>query len=297
MDIDPEIIDKNPFDHVDPSGGDEDGDELIPMTSTTIGGGAFHNHGMDETSFIHHEGLPQVDESTSLIQRESMIDDAWDRIRQKYPKVNPANFTATIDEFDQVIVKLKRMGGKSRPLFNQNGEINDKLPKKIVDGLGPPAEDIIATNEEHISELEGRRENVAGASLSEVEQEAINREIEQLDRENEVIEERMSLKDRVKAIFKKYGFTVFSVVSAVGIVIGVIVSSLKNGLSNVAKGVGNGLKTIGKKLGEILPGMVGAIVSFLFKTAGEVVGFLAKNAWLLIVAVLLYFVEQFKKKK
>ena len=89
-----------------------------------------------------------------------------------------------------------------------------------------------------------------------------------MEGENEQIQERMSLRDRVKAIFKKYGFTVFAVVSAVSVVIGVIVSNLSKGLSKLGKGVGDGLKTIGKKLGEILPGMVGAIVSFLFKTAG-----------------------------
>ena len=72
---------------------------------------------------------------------------------------------------------------------------------------------------------------------------------------------------------------------------------LKKGLTNVAKGVGNGLKAIGKKIGDILPGMIGAIASFIFKTAGEVIGFLGKNAWLLIVAVVIYLVEQFKKKK
>ena len=134
--------------------------------------------------------------------------------------------------------------------------------------------------------------------------ETLKREIDEqeknianLEDENEKIQERMSLRDRVKAIFKKYGFTVFAVVSAVGVVIGVIVSNLSKGLTKLGKGVGNGLKTIGKKLGEILPGMVGAIVSFLFKTAGEVIGFLGKNAWLLIVAVVLYFVEQFKKKR
>ena len=38
---------------------------------------------------------------------------------------------------------------------------------------------------------------------------------------------------RVKAIFKKYGFTVFAVVSAVGVVIGVIVSNLSKGLTNI----------------------------------------------------------------
>ena len=77
-------------------------------------------------------------------------------------------------------------------------------------------------------------------------------QITQLERENEVIEERMSLIDRVKAIFKKYGFTALAVLSAAGVV---IVSNLKNGLTRLAKGVVNGLKALGMKLGEILPGM------------------------------------------
>ena len=55
----------------------------------------------------------------------------------------------------------------------------------------------------------------------------------------------MSLRDRVKLIFKKYGFTVFAVVSAVGLVIGVIVSNLQKGLTSLGKGVGGALKTIG----------------------------------------------------
>jgi hypothetical protein len=122
-------------------------------------------------------------------------------------------------------------------------------------------------------------------------------ENEQLRERNEAIEEHKPLKQRIKDIFKKYGFTVTAVVTAVGVIIGVIIKSLTSGLATVAKGVGNGLKTIGKKLGQILPGMVGAIASFIFRTAGEVVGFLAKNAWLLIVAVVLYFVERYKKKR
>ena len=36
-------------------------------------------------------------------------------------------------------------------------------------------------------------------------------EISRLEAENEIIEERMSLRDRVKLIFKKYGFTIFAV--------------------------------------------------------------------------------------
>ena len=295
MDVDPtETGDReNPFDPVEP-GNDDDEGESIPMTSTSRRGYDNPNY-QEETSFID-------DENTPLILREERRDGAWERIREKYPKVNPANssFTSDIDEYDRVVVRMKRKGGKSYPLFKPDGELNDKLPKTIKESLGPSAEKVIEANE---NEITRRREKVKDLESSrkevrEDQRENIDRnidqqreEIENLERENEVIEERLSLRDRVKAIFKKYGFTAFAVLSAVGAVIGVIVSNLKSGLSKLGKGVGNGLKAIGKKLGEILPGMIGAIASFIFKTAGEAIGFLAKNAWLLIVAVVVYFVE------
>ena len=273
---------------------------MIPMTSTSRRGYDNPNY-EEETSFID-------DENTPLIQREERRDDAWERIREKYPKVNPANtsFTADIDEYDRVVVRMKRRGGKSYPLFRSDGEPNEKLPKTIRESLGPSAERVIETNEREITR---RREKVRDLESSRKEaglsgRDNIDRDIEQqreeidnLERENEGIEERLSLRDRVKAIFKKYGFTAFAVLSAVGAVIGVIVSNLKSGLSKLGKGLGNGLKAIGKKLGEILPGMIGAIASFIFRTAGEAIGFLAKNAWLLIVAVVVYFVEQVKNKQ
>ena len=107
----------------------------------------------------------------------------------------------------------------------------------------------------------------------------------------------MSLKDRIKSIFKKYGFILSAVFLAVTVVISVLVLNLKNGLTTLGEKLGGGLKDVGKKLGQILPGLVVAIVSFIFKTAGEAIGFLAKNAYLLIVAVVVYFAEQFKNRK
>ena len=129
------------------------------------------------------------------------------------------------------------------------------------------------------------------------EEENVREGQERVETARERVNERLlSLRDRIKEIFKKHGFTVIAVATAIATVIGVIVSNLKAGLTNVAKGLGNGLKELGKKLGEILPGMIGAIASFLFRTAGEVIGFLAKNAWLLIVGLVVLAVEQFKKK-
>ena len=297
MEVDPTETD-NPFEPVDP-GDDDDEGESIPMTSTSRRDRGFDNRNYEETSFI--------DENTPLIRREERRDDAWERIREKYPKVNPANssFTSDIDEYDRVVVRMKRKGGKSYPLFKPDGELNEKLPKTIKESLGPTAEKVIETNDRGITRTR-EKEKELESSLKDAgpsQRENIFRDIDQqrderenMERENEVIEERMSLRDRVKAIFKKYGFTAFAVLSAVGAVIGVIVSNLKSGLSRLGKGVGNGFKAIGKKLGEILPGMIGVIASFIFKTAGEAIGFLAKNAWLLIVAVVVYFVEQVKNK-
>ena len=305
MDIDDT---ENPFDTgaVNP-GYDETGEmnemDRFPSSSSRRGSEdtTYHRtHG--ETSFI--EG---IDEHTRLITKETKRDEAWDRIKRKFPNINPANssFTATLDEFDRVEVRLKRDRGKYHLLFNSDGEVNEKLPKTIKDALGTTAEDIIRTKEEEITrrekkidELQASRET---ASVNQREQidaniEEQQNEISRLEAENEIIEERMSLRDRVKLIFKKYGFTVFAVVSAVGLVIGVIVSNLKKGLTSLGKGVGGALKNIGKKIGEILPGMIGAIASFVFKTAGEAVGFLAKHAWLLILAAVTIMIEKFKKK-
>ena len=259
-----------------------------------------HSRTYGETSFI--EG---IDEHTPLITKESKRDEAWDEIRKKFPKVNTSKFTATLNEIGQVFVKIIRTNARPSPLFNKDGELNEKIPKTIKDALGPPAEDIIRTKEEEISrrekkiqELQDSRETASENQRVQIDAdiEEQQNEISRLEAENEHIEERMSLRDRVKSIFKKYGFTVFAVVSAVGLVIGVIVNNLKKGLTSLGKGVGGALKNIGKKIGEILPGMIGAIASFVFKTAGEAVGFLAKNAWLFILAAVMFMIEKFKKK-
>ena len=300
---------------VDNLGGDED-IELHPMTTRRRGSydssrsgsvdPTSHHRTYGETSFITGG---DISDTAPFIQREGKRDDAWDRIKRKFANFNPAisSFTASIDDYDRIIVKLNRDRGKYHQLFKGNDEVNDKLPKTIIDSLGSPADKIVETKEEEIarrnkkiSELQDQLEKTSDEHMRDNLNQTIAEEqdmIAQLEIANKKIEQRVTLRDRVKTTFKKYGFTVFAVASAVGVIIGVIVANLKNGLTSLGKGVGNGLKTIGKKLGEILPGLVGAIASFVFRTAGEVVGFLAKNAWLLIVGVVIYLVEQFKKKK
>ena len=301
MDIDET---ENPFGDGVGNRGVDDDDENIPLISTSSRRGSEdtnyrRTHG--ETSFI--EG---IDEHTPLIRKENELNDSVDEIKRKFPNADTSKFISEIDEYGRVKVKLIREGGKYHLLFNSDGEVNEKIPKTIKDALGTPAEDIIRTKEEEISRRENKikelNDSLETASENQREQidaniEEQQSEISRLEAENEIIEERMSLRDRVKLIFKKYGFTVFAVVSAVGLVIGVIVSNLKKGLTSLGKGVGGALKNIGKKIGEILPGMIGAIASFVFKTAGEAVGFLAKHAWLLILAAVTIMIEKLKSRR
>jgi len=252
--------------------------------------------------------LQNMDEIKERLENQ---DEAVEEIKRKYPDADTSNIISTLDDFGNVIVKLKRKGAKEY-FFT-----DPKLPKTIKDFLGKSVEDkveeIDARNntlqeeeQRNIEQINRNNEERSGASAERTR--AIDRANESLEERNsqineertennieaENLEERMSLRDRIKRIFKKYGFTVVSVAIAVSTVIGVIISQLKNGLSSVAKGVGNGLKTLGKKLGQILPGMIGAIASFIFKTAGEVVSFVAEHAWLLIVAVVVFVVEKMK---
>ena len=124
-----------------------------------------------------------------------------------------------------------------------------------------------------------------------------NEELEELNEEIEARERQRPLFERVKQIFKKYSWTLQAVVLAVGVVLSALALAGLNGLKAGTKAVGQGLKTIGQKLGSLLPGLIGSIVSFIFKAAGQVLSFLEENAWLLILAVVAFFMERLLKKR
>ena len=136
------------------------------------------------------------------------------------------------------------------------------------------------------------------------EREAARKQVEQderaLERVNEDVEreeQKLPLRERVKNIFKKYGWTLQAVALAVGIVLSALALAATNGLKAGTKAIGNGLEAIGKKLGSLLPGLIGSIVSYIFKAAGQVFSFLAEHAWLLILAVVAFFMERMLKRR
>ena len=197
MDIDET---ENPFgDGVDNRGVDDD-DEKIPLVSTSSRRGSedinnpYHHRKNEETSFGR-----DISDITPLIERENELNDSVDEIKRKFPNADTSKFTSKIDEYGRVKVRLPREGGKDHLLFKPDGEVNEKLPKTIIEALGPSAEDIVETKEEEITrrekkiqELQASRETASGNQREQIdaniEQQQQN-EISRLEAENERIEE------------------------------------------------------------------------------------------------------------
>lgn len=203
---------------------------------------------------------------------------------------------------------------------NEDQAIREKVRERITktrnqllvfekerDALSQEREVLITQKDKQIEELQKsiREDEIIAndeneePAIREQARERINEKREQIDaleNERDALEERPSLRERVKNIFKKSGLTVTAIILVVRTTIGVIVNALTKGLKSVATGVGNGLKTLGKKIAQILPGLTRTIVSFIFKTAGSVISFLRKNAWLCILRVVVFMVEKFQRR-
>ena len=110
--------------------------------------------------------------------------------------------------------------------------------------------------------------------------------------------------------FKEQGITILSILTAVGMAIGVLVEALLGGpsvpttttSSSTSSGDGKGsgarvwiknkLKALSQLLGKLadkalasLPGIIGAILSWILNRAKEVTGWLSQNLWALITGV------------
>ena len=122
-----------------------------------------------------------------------------------------------------------------------------------------------------------------------------------------------TLGERIRTLFKEQGITIVSILTALGMTLGVLIEALLGGPSTSTptsqstttsdkKGgarewIKNKLKALSQLLGKLadkalasLPGIIGSILSWILNRAKEVVGWLSQNLWALItgVGVLIY---------
>ena len=123
-----------------------------------------------------------------------------------------------------------------------------------------------------------------------------------------------TLGERIRTLFKEQGITIVSILTALGMTLGVLIEALLGGSSTTStptsqstttsdkKGgarewIKNKLKALSSLLGKLaakagaaLPGIIGSIISWILNRAKDVVGWLSNNLWALItgVGVLIY---------
>ena len=178
--------------------------------------------------------------------------------------------------------QINKLGIKVRKPLEELQQDKADLEKRLAEN-----KQVLADENASPSNIEAARKQV------EQDERAPERVNENIERE----EQKLPLRERVKNIFKKYGWTLQAVALAVGIVLSALALAATNGLKAGTKALGQGLKAIGQKLGSLLPGLIGSIVSYIFKAASSVLSFLGEHAWLLILAVVAFFMERLLKKR
>ena len=137
--------------------------------------------------------------------------------------------------------------------------------------------------------------------------------------------ETRTLGERIRALFKEQGITIVSILTAVGMAIGVLIEALLGGPSvpttttsgSTSGGDGKGggarewiknkLKALSQLLGKLadkalasLPGIIGSIISWILNRAEEVISWLSQNLWALItgvgVLIYTYFMTKTRRK-
>ena len=131
-----------------------------------------------------------------------------------------------------------------------------------------------------------------------------------------------TLGERIRNLFKEQGITILSILTALGMTLGVLIEALLGGPSASAPKSGgtssgdkkggarewikNKLKALSQLLGKLadkalasLPGIIGSILSWILNRAKEVVDWLSQNLWAFItgVGVLIYTCFMTKTKR
>ena len=124
-----------------------------------------------------------------------------------------------------------------------------------------------------------------------------------------VLDKDTSLGEKIRTLFREQGITIGSILTAIGMAIGVLVEALLPGGGGAAAASGGGepppkdekglkgwirnklkalaslLGKLGMKAAEALPGIIGGIISWILNRAKDVVGWVSQNLWALVVGV------------
>ena len=122
-----------------------------------------------------------------------------------------------------------------------------------------------------------------------------------------VLDKDTSLGEKIQTLFREQGITIASILTAIGMAIGVLVEALlpgggansggggepppkdekglKGWVRNKLKALASLLGRLGMKAAEALTGIIGGIISWILNRAKDIVGWVSQNLWALVVGI------------
>ena len=186
-------------------------------------------------------------------------------------------YAKTIIEQEKAIRDVERLQRKLADEEQKGNTIEARLNStNPLDDLEEQKVTLERQIEENKRVTENENTSPSEREAAEARNEEGEEELARLNQQIQAREKARPWRERIKEVFKKYGFTVTAVVTAVGLTIGVIFDKLTTGVSSVTKVVGNGLKYLGKKIGSILPGLGARLLALCFTQPVRLSHFLAK---------------------
>ena len=182
-------------------------------------------------------------------------------------------------ELEEHITKERR---KLEEFQEYPGVYDDAMKEEItkqIDALN----DELATRQESIDLLKGRLKNQITSFKETI---------------AKVLDKDTSLSEKIRTLFREQGITIASILTAIGMAIGVLVEALlpsggaisgggepppkdekglKGWIRNKLKALASLPGKLGMKAAEALPGIIGGIISWILNRAKDVVGWVSQN--------------------
>ena len=187
----------------------------------------------------------------------------------------------------------------------EHSNYDEGIHKDIKERIGKLTEDL-KTREESIDLLKGRLRNQITSFKETI---------------TKVLDKDATLGERIRTLFREQGITIFSILTAIGMAIGVLVEALipgstttssvggggddkkdkpgsaKEWIRNKLKALASLLGKLATKAGAALPGILGSVVAWLLNRAKEVVGWISKNLWSLLLLVFWMVYDYYTKER
>ena len=252
------------------------GISILDMTPTEIEMNELTPQRLEE---VIDEVTRSIGTNTDLDMREFLgIDNALTRISGEL-----ANNVSKLTEIDEHLkrehTKLDEI--KDDPSYSEN--LRDRIKKRITD-----------LKEERATRLEIATQNrkELASQFSRIRQTV-----------EKILDEDLSLREKLKLVFREHGLTITAVLTSIGLIISTIVTALTGGSaggsstppkkpSKLKEWIKSKLKALARVLGRLagkaaaaLPGIIGSIIAGVLNFLKKVVTATAEHVWLFLLSI------------